>query len=88
MNMGLKSIRKPKIRPMMLITNVKMYSPFPAVRRMRCKWASLEMQWAINQMGNSTVSTMIPALGYTSSMIPDITLRMPEIRAITGPKPV
>ena len=43
-NMGLKSIRKPKIRPMMLIINVKMYSPFPAVRRMRCKWASLEMQ--------------------------------------------
>ena len=46
------------------------------------------MQWAMNQMGNSKVSTKAPAPGYTNSMMPDITLRIPEIREITGPNPV
>ena len=62
-NRGLSTMRKPNTSPMMLITNVKVYIPLPATKRMWCKWDSLEIQWAINQMGNSRVNAMAPALG-------------------------
>ena len=45
------------------------------------------MQWAMNQIGNSKVKAKVPAPGYTSNMIPVITLNMPAIKEITGPRP-
>ena len=48
--------------------------------RIMYPWLSLEMQWAMNQMGNSRDMIHLPAPGYSRSMQPHMTLKMPEIR--------
>lgn len=82
------SISAPRTRPMMFKTSVKIYMNSPENARIVFKLDRREKQCAMNQSGKNSVITIRPALGYTSSITPVITLSVPEISEITGPKPV
>ena len=49
---------------------------------------SLEMQCAMNHSGKNTTSAQRPAPGWIISIRPASRLKMPEISAIVGAKPV
>ena len=80
MKNGRRNIIKTRISPIIAAKREKPEILLPATYRIWLMCASLEMQWAINQIGNNIVKTAIPAPGYISSITPDITLRMPGIR--------
>ena len=67
--------------------SVNQYAARPAKKLTAFRPARREMQCAMNHSGNSRLSTHLPALGYTSSITPAITLSAPEMSDTTGPKP-